>query len=143
MVMPLMLRVGASESNTRKLVPAAGSRRMVRLLAPGPVMVRAPPAFVICGKAVKGEMVCGVANTPAVSKPMAAAVGAATGALIACRKLAVRESFVFETVNVVGVVRSSRFSTHRRVRRDRRFRVLRAKVRENARLAWGVMASPS
>src|SRR5262245_50379205 len=51
-VMPLMLSVGASESNTRKLV-AVDERWMVRLLAPGPVMVRSPPAAVIVGNNVK------------------------------------------------------------------------------------------
>src|SRR5262245_34489552 len=143
-VKPVRVRVGASELRTRKAVAAPGSRRMVRLAAPGPVMVKAPPAAGSCGSAVSRDMVLGVLNT-AGSKTMVSAAAVPLAVVIARRKLPVPASLTLVTIMVAGVDRSSRFSTSSRGRRlrfwDRRLMAgRRAKALWGTRDARGIMA---
>src|SRR5437764_7871 len=101
---------------------AAGSRRTVRLAAPVPLIVGAPPAELNCGRAVKSETVCGVANVPAVSNVMVSAAVVAFAWVIASRSVPVPLSAAEVTRKFAGVTRSSRASRRRTARADGRGR---------------------
>src|SRR5262249_53919330 len=106
---------GAEDAEVGRGGRVAADGQVVR---PGAGDGQPPPAAVICGRADSSEIVCGVANVPAVSKVMVSAVVAVLASMIAWRKLPVPESLMLVTRKFAGARRSSRAS-----RSSRRFRL--------------------
>src|SRR5262245_37790063 len=110
----VVLNAGAPTMvKTRKPAAAAGSRRTVRLAAPGPLTVSPWEAV---GRAVNGETVRGVLKKVA-SKAMVSSPAAALASVMARRSEPAPESLALCTVNVVGTARPARALKRRPARR--------------------------